>query len=375
MNKPRLLILSYTNPLSDPRVLRQINFLREEFRITVAGIPPAPEQVDFIPVRKVSNSPLRKLWWAGMLLARNSQPFLKRYQLENKSNVNRRFDLVLVNDADPLPLAFELAEGAPVFFDAHEYYPREFDNSFVWNVLFGAHYTRLCHKYIPRCAGMSTVCKGIGDEYERVFGVRPLIVRNVPPDTGLAPQPVGDNIRLIHHGVASPSRCLELMMTMMDHVDSRFTLDLMLTGSGNYWRKIRDMAAAHPRINFIPPVAMPEICKFINGYDLGVYMLPPAGFNNTHALPNKLFEFMQARLGIMIGPSPEMAAIVKEYDMGVVAADFAPETLAAELNRLTEEQVMQMKNNAHQAAVKVNAAVEINGLRDALMTILEGEKT
>ena len=371
MVKPRLLILSYTNPLSDPRVLRQINFLREDFRITVAGILPAPEQVDFIPVRKVSNSPLRKLWWAGMLLVRNSQPFLKRYQLENKSNVNRRFDLVMVNDADPLPLAFELAEGAPVFFDAHEYYPREFDNSFVWNILFGAHYTRLCHKYIPRCAGMSTVCKGIGDEYERVFGVRPLIVRNVPPDTGLAPQPVGDNIKLIHHGVASPSRCLEHMIKMMDYTDDRFTLDLMLTGTGSYWRKIRDMAAAHPRINFIPPVPMSEICKFINGYDLGVYMLPPAGFNNTHALPNKLFEFMQARLGIVIGPSPEMAAIVKEYDMGVVAADFAPETLAMELNNLTKEQIMRMKNNAHKAADEVNAAVEMDGLRNALTAIME----
>lgn len=374
MSRLRLLILSYTNPLADPRVFRQMNFLDATFEITVAGLPPGPETSSFLPVRKVDASPLRKLWWAGMLLAGNSKPFLDRYQLEGKNEITDRFDLVLVNDADPLPLAFELADGAPVFFDAHEYYPREFDNSLIWNMVFSAHYTRLCHDFIPRCAGMSTVCDGLAAEYERQFGRRPIVIRNVSASEPLEPQKTGDKIRLIHHGVANPDRCLELMIEMMNYADERFSLDLMLAGSGRYWEKLRTMALAHPRIKFLPPVPMAQICSFINSYDLGVYLLSPNNFNNKHALPNKIFEFIQARLGVVIGPSPEMARIVEEYELGIVAEDFTPRSLADALNRLTTEAVMTMKNHANKAASVLNAANEMEKLRSALLGILEKGK-
>ena len=51
---------------------------------------------------------------------------------------------------------------------------------------------------------------------------------------------------------------------------------------------------------------------------------PPINFNNKLALPNKLFDYVQARLGVLIGPSPEMVHYVEEYDLGEVAARLRP---------------------------------------------------
>lgn len=371
MKKPRLLIISYTKPLSDPRVFRQINFLADSFEITVAGLNSAPDDVGFLSIDKKPASSLQKIWWAGALLMGNSQPFLSRYRLAEKYKGDTRFDLVLVNDVDPFPLAFELAAGAPVFFDAHEYYPREFDNSLLWRRLFGTHYLRLCREFIPRCAGMSTVCNGLAEEYERQFGIRPIVTRNLPAYESLTPRKTAEGIRLIHHGVANPARCLELMIEMMDYVDERFSLDFMLTGDICYRQKLQHKAAKHPRIKFLPPVPMPQICSFINQYDLGIFLLPPVNFNYMHALPNKLFEFIQARLGIVIGPSPEMSEVVKKYNIGIVADDFSPRTLAAALNCLSPDDVMMMKNHAHTTAAVINAAEEMDQLRIALMRIIE----
>jgi hypothetical protein len=85
-------------------------------------------------------------------------------------------------------------------------------------------------------------------------------------------------------------------------------------------------------------------------YEIGMFLLEPTNFNYLHALPNKFFEFIQARLAIAIGPSPEMARLVKEHDLGVVAQDFKPQSLANALRVLTPEKVAQFKQNAHRAA-------------------------
>jgi hypothetical protein len=73
------------------------------------------------------------------------------------------------------------------------------------------------------------------------------------------------------------------------------------------------------------------------------------------ALPNKLFEFIQARLAIAVGPSPEMAAIVREHACGVVADDFTPRALADVLAGVTREQIATFKAGANGAAQLLNA--------------------
>jgi hypothetical protein len=72
-------------------------------------------------------------------------------------------------------------------------------------------------------------------------------------------------------------------------------------------------------------------------------------------LPNKLFDFIQARLAVAIGPSPEMAAIVEQWDCGVVSETFEPQSFAEALRELTPESVTRMKANADRAARVLNA--------------------
>jgi hypothetical protein len=120
-------------------------------------------------------------------------------------------------------------------------------------------------------------------------------------------------------------------------------------------------------VRIVDPVCFSDIVPFLNRYDLGLYILPPRNLNLKHALPNKLFEFIQARLGVAIGPSIEMRKIVEEFDCGVVASDFTPKSLAVKLNALDGNQVGYYKNQADRAAGIMN----IEKTRKRILSIIE----
>src|SRR5687768_11649512 len=119
-------------------------------------------------------------------------------------------DLIVANELESLPLA--LALGRPVLFDAHEYSPLEFEDSLRWRLTWAPYVRYLSRTYVPRVAAMSTVSEGIARRYEADSGVECAVVRNVRDRVEIEPSPVGDPIRLLHHGGADASRRLETMI-------------------------------------------------------------------------------------------------------------------------------------------------------------------
>jgi hypothetical protein len=146
------------------------------------------------------------------------------------------------------------------------------------------------------------------------------------------------------------------MINMMEFADSRFELNLILVGKSiTYINHLKKIAKKFPNINFLEPVPMIDLPQYLNQFDVGVYILEPNSFNNKYALPNKFFEFVQARLMIAIGPSPEMARIVTQYDLGVIADDFSPKSLATKLNQLDIDKINYYKQRSHEAAYELSA--------------------
>ena len=342
--------------------MRQVRLLEHAHRVTVAGYGRAPDaNIEFIALDKPSAGLLLKGFWASKLLLGAFESYywsLPQVRHARRLLGERCFDLIVANDISALPLALDLAQGHPVLMDAHEYSPREFDDKLLWKVLFGRYHDYLCQRYLLRAAAMTTVCQGIADEYEREYGVPCKVIHNAPLDQKLSPSAVdADCIRLIHHGSAIRSRHLGVMIEMMKHLDARFTLDFMLVETDAvYMAELRAAAQSDSRIRFIEPVAMQDICQRLNEFDVGVYLLPPVNFNHEHALPNKFFEFVQAGLGIAIGPSPEMANLLRKHRLGVVAQSFEPQALAQVLNALSAEDIMAFKQAAHVAAHELSYA-------------------
>ena len=346
MNK--LMIISFSVISRDPRVLRQIEVLADNYDLEVVGFGPDPgdSRVSFVNIDTMdSYSATWKILGAFRLLSSQFESFYWNipWVMSAKRVLEGRHPVaVIANDISALPLAFDF--NVPVLYDAHEYSPREYEESLKWRIFFQRYHLYVCEKYLPQVASMTTVCKGIRDEYHKIYGVCADIVHNAPfwkrPKFRST---ASDQIKLIHHGAADKARQIDLMIDMMDFLDDRFSLSLMLVGEGRYLESLKRKAQRNGRIRFLDPVKTEDICDVIAEYDVGVYILKPTNFNNAHALPNKFFEFIQAGLALAIGPSPEMKAIVEEHGCGVVSDSFDPAALAEKLNRLSTEDIDRLK--------------------------------
>ncbi len=352
-----ILIISFSNIETDPRVRRQISALSGKHVLTVEGrAGESLKEIRFIPLAPRRRKLMDKVLGAWLLKTRQFQRYywgLPDVREAIQKLKGKRFNLIIANDVESLPLALRIADGGKVLLDSHEYSPSEFEEKWSWRFFAKRHTTSfLCQEHLPKVNAMMTVCEGIAEKYSRQFGIsKPFVIMNAPYYQNLQPIPCKERFSLIHHGTANPSRKLELMIDMICHLSDRFTLDLMLMDDGSgYLEYLKKKASRLPRIRFIHPVAINEIPMKLNSYDIGLYILPPVNLNSSLALPNKFFEFVQARLALAIGPSPEMARYVRRYDLGIVADDFSPEMLAAELNRLTREQVDRFKQNSHKAS-------------------------
>ena len=352
----RALVLSFSDLRTDPRVKRQLSLLREGFDVTAVGFgcPDDPE-LQCLAVPGPHWSGVAKVAAACLLAAGCHEAAYRSSRSVKAAQValrDKSFDLIVANDIWALPLALQVKGSAKILFDAHEYAPLEFEESLKWRFFFQRCNENLCRRYLPLADGATTVCEGIAEEYRRVFGVHMAIVHNAPHYQDLQPSDTQDGpIRLVHHGGAIPSRQLESMIEVMRHLDDRYTLDFVLVPSvPRYLESLKATAAGNPRIRFLPPVPMAELPRFLNRYDAGIYLLPPNNFNNRYSLPNKFFEFVQARLAIVVGPSPEMAAQVRRHRMGMVAEDFTPESFARTITGLDRRRITSFKAQTHLAA-------------------------
>jgi hypothetical protein len=125
-----------------------------------------------------------------------------------------------------------------------------------------------------------------------------------------------------------------------------------------------------PAVKFRAPVPYAELVQTLSEYDVSLVFLPPTNFNMENALPNKFFEAVQARLGVVVGPSPSMVEIVNQYGFGTVTPDFSPTALATTIRSLTPEQIMEWKRAADRAAKPLAAETQLGIWEAAIRALL-----
>ena len=93
-------------------------------------------------------------------------------------------------------------------------------------------------------------------------------------------------------------------------------------------------------------------------------------FNNANALPNKFFECLHAGIGVVVGPSGDMARLVREFGCGRVSESFSPVDVARVLESLDAPAVEEIKSRASSAAAALSAESAANVLRERLRSAL-----
>lgn len=364
-----ILIICFTDLKSDARVTRQINFVKDSYRVTVACFDAnTVENVEYIFLKKSALTLAKKAFLSFFLLTRmfkTAYRILYGFDSYVPALRSRQFDLILANDLETLPFAFKVANGrSKVFFDAHEFAPRQFEDRLYWRVFFQKFVQSLCRKYIPLVAGMSNINNGIAAAYKKEFGVDSIIINNASNFVANEPRKREElPIRLVHHGIYTLSRQPHLMLEMMNVLGNKFTLDLIYlipphasSSTRDSFALLKKKAEATSNIRVLPALRSSEIIPYLHAhYDMGIILVPPVNFNYQNGLPNKLFDCIQARIAMCVGPLHEIAHVVNTYEIGIVSKGFTPAEMAHELQHLTLDRLNQFKHNTTKAAEEMNA--------------------
>lgn len=377
----RLLILSFSPINRDPRVLRQANLFSSRFDVVTCGYGPSPEAVaGHIQIPDSASgwgkSPVSKLAWYA------SRRYADMYENSERVRTARAgierhgpFDGVLANDAAALPLATSL--GLPVHADLHEY-AMGTGTTRAWKALVRP-FLQWAAEHVVGCASASSVAPGIAARYEREFGIAVGVVPNSPAyRADLTVRPTGEPIRLVHVGAGAPARSLDLSIDAVKRVNAErpgsLEFDLYLVpGVASYIDQLRRQAgdAAVTGVRLREPVAFNRLIDLIHEYDVGLFFAPPVTYNIKHVLPNKFFEFVQARVGVIIGPSIEMVPYLRDGGFGVSTADWEPASLVGVLAGLTPAVVDQWKTRSDHAAWNLSAEVTSQFWVDAVDQMME----
>lgn len=373
-----VLVISFSRIVSDARVLKQVRLLSRHFDVTTCGHGPRPEGVvDHVEIpaecqawRKEARPLLlrryRKVYW------RNEAVSFARPRLTPGT-----FDVVLANDVEAVGLALDLKPTYGVHADLHEYAPGQNTELRRWRYFVAPYVRWLCRTYVTQARSVTTVAPAIAERYKRDLGVDIGVVMNAAPFADLAPRRMmdGDPIRLVHSGNAMRSRGLDTLIRAVRATTAPVTLDLYLMPTeADYLAELRALAEGCDRVRIQDPVPYADLVSTLHHYNVGVHVLPPVNVNNLWALPNKFFDYVQARLGIIVGPSPEMAALVREHGLGAVTDDFEAGSLVRVLNELDHDQVWSWRLASDGQARDLSGEVQSQGWLEAIQALIANGK-
>ncbi|HEY8276702.1 MAG TPA: glycosyltransferase [Methyloceanibacter sp.] len=271
----------------------------------------------------------------------------------------------LANDWTTLPVAQRLAEeqNVPFGYDTHELATSEYGHRAKWRILYRPLILALERRGIARASVVSCVSDGIADHLHRLYRMeqRPMVIRNMPHYDPCALRPTQSSIRVLYHGIVSSGRGLEACISSVAHWVEGRSLAIRGPVQDSYRAELEALIAAtgvEDRVTLLPPVPMIDLIREAAAFDIGIFIFPSANQHNAYVLPNKIFEYVMAGLAVCVSALPEMAALVRDHDLGVLVEGMEPEKIAAAINSLDRERIDLFKRNALKAAAELNWEAE-----------------
>lgn len=367
----KIAIICFTDYTREPRVLRTIETLKDMFEIDIYSTGAGNYELDiskynYDRVASARGSFLsNKIRAVIAMITKSRFPspnfFKKQYWSKGRKELfylldQKKYKLVIGHGIYTVPILAEL-NSAKTVFNAHEYYPGEFEENELWKKYTQPFYNFILTEYLYKVDLMFCVSQNIANEYIKNYNIRSVEFTNATDLKNLVPSEVDQkNIKIVHHGAAIRTRKIEVMIETVLLLGAHYSLHLLLVDTDvNYLEELKAKYSHHTNIFFHRPVAVSEIGEEINKYDIGIFILPPVNFNWINALPNKLFEYIQGRLAIAVSPNPDMKRVVERYDLGIVAADYSAESMAQKIAELTIIDIERYKLNAHKNAKELSA--------------------
>ncbi len=343
------IIVSVSNDLvSDNRVHKVCTSLREMgFRVLLVGrkLPHSTEVK-----RNYSTKRMRLLFKKGPFFYAeyNFRLFLLL--------LFAKYDVLLSNDLDSLTANFLASKlrNKVLVYDSHEYFtevPELINRPRIQKI-----WEKLEQKMLPKIKYAYTVCDSIAKVYIEKYGTNFRVVRNLPTAKNVSVgKSENENKTILYQGAVNVARGLEQAIRAMHFIEDA---KLVIAGDGDIksdLEKLVQQEKLEGKVEFTGRLPLEKLATLTAQADLGLSIEEDFGLNYRYALPNKLFDYIQAQVPVLVTNLPEMAAIVKNYKVGEITSSLHPEILA---DRITDCLTNEVKRKLWKTNLK-SAAREL----------------
>lgn len=265
-------------------------------------------------------------------------------------------DVIHCHDLTTVPAGYRNAKrlNCKLIYDSHEIYEEQSGFGRMTGWVF-----RLIQKYYsPKVSAFITINDSIGEFLQVRYPAlpRPVIIRNATMPlrgelfydgrlhraAGLKP----DRKILLYQGGFAPRRGLEILVNSSVLLPEDWCLVMMGWGSleGALRRITGQIDEKGNRVRFVPAAPHDELVNWTAGGTLGIIPYQKVGLNNWYCSPNKLWEYANAGVPVLVSPFPEMVKTVEHHAIGwLLDADLTQRNIAAKVISLTDDDLRRAK--------------------------------
>lgn len=263
-----------------------------------------------------------------------------------KPSVIHCHDLITV----PLGAKLKSSYGIVLVYDSHEIYEEQGSYGLILKVIFYL----LQKKYSRHVDRFITINESIGDfltnRYRKL--PKPVIIKNatkkinekVNYDGRLhRAAEIDPNVKiLLYQGGFGPKRGLETLVESAPLLPDEWCLVMM--GWGSLEDRLKDMAMRldpnRKKIRFVERAPHAELVHWTAGASVGIIPYENVNLNHWYCTPNKLWEYPNAGVPLLVSPFPEMKKMVLDNKIGwLLDLELSSENIAETIASISDKEI------------------------------------
>lgn len=373
--KTRILFLLTNGFTNDSRVLKEgTSLVNANYDVTLACMLlaklPQKEVVNGIKVNRYgfyinTNKPKKNkilgnsLWILSALKLYNYFKFIFQTYIKHNKNT----DIVHCHDLNTLPIGvlFKIFSWGriKIVYDAHEHETEVGFSVIGLKKILYQITERICIKFANK---VITVSDSIADEYSKLYKIeKPTVLFNTPEfkepkELDIFRNELGiskDQIIFIYQGGLMRHRGIEIMLGAFEKLQGHSKVVVFL-GYGELDNIIKSKAKKNSNIYYYPAVKPSELLDYTASADIGISFIENSCLSYYYCLPNKLFEYTMAKIPSIVSNLFEQSKFIKNNKNGIVVDKITTNSLKEAIEKITIDDINQMKQATDNARKKYN---------------------
>lgn len=248
--------------------------------------------------------------------------------------------ILLSNDLDTLLPNYLVSKklNLPLVYDSHEIFTEmpSVNGRVTQNIW------RSLESFIaPKLNFMMTASESYADWFHKTYGIeRPVVVQNFPLKSG-NPQDysiVNSPKVIIYQGVINPSRGLDKLIPEMHKIENA---ELWIAGDGPKKKEFQELTKTlglDDKVKFIGKILPEKLREITQQADVGLSIEENKGLSYYFSMPNKISDYIQARIPVVVSDFPEMRKVADHFKAGEKIRDY---------NELAQKIQLVLNNGKH----------------------------